>query len=144
MRREYIRTANELQRMLLMLHTRSRAATTIQSAWRGWRQRQVFLPVWRQHLEHKSALVLQRVSHAGAAVARFDLNSCASSSLWMSQWQAALLFAAYASPSGCEFLFEFLCIKQPTDVTMAGCTAVCCKNWVAPRAPKLRGVVLKH
>jgi hypothetical protein len=61
MRREYIRTANELQRMLLMLHTRSRAATTIQSAWRGWRQRQVFLPVWQQYLEQKSALVLQRV-----------------------------------------------------------------------------------
>ncbi|WIA17341.1 hypothetical protein OEZ85_014204 [Tetradesmus obliquus] len=60
MRREYLRTANELQRMLLMLHTRSRAATSIQSAWRGWRQRQLFLPVWRQYQEQKAALVLQR------------------------------------------------------------------------------------
>lgn len=65
MRREYLRTANELQRMLLMLHTRSRAATSIQSAWRGWRQRQLFLPVWRQYQEQKAALVLQRVSGAG-------------------------------------------------------------------------------
>jgi hypothetical protein len=51
--------------MLLMLHTRSRAATTIQSAWRGWRQRQAFLPVWQQYLEEKSALVLQRVRGDG-------------------------------------------------------------------------------
>ncbi|KAF8065931.1 Aspm [Scenedesmus sp. PABB004] len=60
MRREYVRTAGELQKMLLMLHTRSRAATTIQAAWRGWRQRAAFAPVWHAHRTLTAAGVLQR------------------------------------------------------------------------------------
>lgn len=63
-RRDYIRSAKELQKMLLMLHTRSRAATSIQAAWKGWKQRQAFKPVWQQHLELKAAMVLQRVSRS--------------------------------------------------------------------------------
>jgi hypothetical protein len=63
--RDYINTAKELQKMLLMLHTRSRAATTIQSTWRGWAQRRRWMPVWEAHLEQKqrlqAAVVLQQV-----------------------------------------------------------------------------------
>jgi hypothetical protein len=98
MRREYIRTANELKGMILMLHTRSRAATTIQSAWRGWRQRQTFLPVWRQHLEQKSALVLQRVSFLRLGGSDSDGNACAFCS---SCWCGAF------------------CVMQPISVMMA-------------------------
>jgi hypothetical protein len=67
--RDYVNTAKELQKMLLMLHTRSRAATTIQSTWRGWAQRRKWQPVWEAHVEQKRRLqaanVLQRVSGLG-------------------------------------------------------------------------------
>lgn len=63
-RRDYVRTARELQNMLLMLHTRSRAATTIQATWRGHRERKVFAPVWQEHCRDKAARTLQRVRPA--------------------------------------------------------------------------------
>jgi hypothetical protein len=51
--------------MLLMLHTRSRAATTIQSTWRGWVQQRKWQPVWEAHMQQKqqlqAATVLQQV-----------------------------------------------------------------------------------
>jgi UDP-2,3-diacylglucosamine pyrophosphatase LpxH len=63
--RDYVNTAKELQKMLLMLHTRSRAATTIQSTWRGRVQRRKWRPVWEAHVEQKqqlqAATVLQQV-----------------------------------------------------------------------------------
>jgi hypothetical protein len=63
--RDYVITAKELQKMLLMLHTRSRAATTIQSVWRGWSQRRRWRPVWEAYVEQKqqlqAATVLQQV-----------------------------------------------------------------------------------
>jgi hypothetical protein len=63
--RDYQASCRELQSMLLMLRTRSRAATSIQSAWRGWHQRRQFAPVWQAHLELKqqinAAQLLQQV-----------------------------------------------------------------------------------
>lgn len=51
--------------MLHMLRIRSRAATTIQSTWRGWVQRRKWRPVWEGHVEQKqrlqAATVLQQV-----------------------------------------------------------------------------------
>lgn len=60
-KRDYLRSAEELQNMLLMLHTRSRAATTIAAAWRGRRQRMKFLPIWQAYQLEKAATILQQV-----------------------------------------------------------------------------------
>jgi hypothetical protein len=55
--------------MLLMLHTRMRAATLIQATWRGHVQRKLFQPVWQQYQEGKArlaaAVTLQRVRPGG-------------------------------------------------------------------------------
>jgi hypothetical protein len=77
--RDYLNTAKELQKMLLMLHTRSRAATTIQSAWRGWAQRRKWAPVWEAYVEQKQRLaaakVLQQV-RLSAARLRSGVSAC--------------------------------------------------------------------
>lgn len=81
--RDYINTAKELQKMLLMLHTRSRAATTIQSTWRGWAQHRRWRPVWEAHVEQKQRLqaanVLQRVRAMGSALQAGCMTGFASS-----------------------------------------------------------------
>lgn len=70
--RDYVNTAKELQKMLLMLHTRSRAATTIQSTWRGWAQRRKWRPVWDAYAEQKqhlaAATVLQQVGSSATGL----------------------------------------------------------------------------
>lgn len=75
--RDYVNTAKELQKMLLMLHTRSRAATTIQSVWRGWAQRRRWRPVWEKHVEQErrlqAAAVVQRVRPCSSSLCRQSL-----------------------------------------------------------------------
>ncbi|GBF95503.1 hypothetical protein Rsub_07853 [Raphidocelis subcapitata] len=52
--RDYIRSANEFQKMLMELHHRTMAATLIQSAWRARVVRHVFEPVWAAHQRAKA------------------------------------------------------------------------------------------
>ncbi|KAI8475158.1 MAG: hypothetical protein J3K34DRAFT_517600 [Monoraphidium minutum] len=66
--RDYMRSAQEFQAMLMELHNRTTAATMIQSAWRARAERAAFAPVWGAHQRAKAeaaaAGVIQRAWHA--------------------------------------------------------------------------------
>jgi hypothetical protein len=63
--RQYEASCRELRNMLLTLHKRMKAATAIQSFWKGSNQRQAFRPVWEQYQlgkrQQAAAVVIQKV-----------------------------------------------------------------------------------